>query len=57
MENIQCLEGNIINANLRVIDGFGTLDLIEQVEVNKKNKPLNPIKITKVQIHANPIAT
>ena len=57
MENIQCLEGNIINANFRVIDGFGTLDLIEQVEVNKKNKPLNPIKIIKVQIHANPIAT
>jgi peptidyl-prolyl cis-trans isomerase-like 3 len=40
-----------------VIDGFETLDAIEQLEVDKKNKPINPIKIINIQIHANPIAT
>ncbi|KAF8181328.1 cyclophilin-like domain-containing protein [Pholiota molesta] len=41
----------------KVIDGAdSTLDSIERVPVNNKNRPLNEIKLTGVTIHSNPIA-
>ncbi|KAI9136236.1 cyclophilin-like domain-containing protein [Paraphysoderma sedebokerense] len=40
----------------KVIDGFDTLDAIEKVPVDEKNRPLQDIKIKSVTIHANPIA-
>lgn len=40
----------------RLIDGYETLDKIEQVDVDKKNRPLEPIYINNVTIHANPFA-
>jgi len=41
----------------KVIDGAdSTLDALERVPVNAKNRPLNEIKITGATIHANPIA-
>ncbi|KAF9478320.1 cyclophilin-like protein [Pholiota conissans] len=41
----------------KVIDGAdSTLDSIERVPVNNKNRPLNEIKLTSVTIHSNPIA-
>jgi peptidyl-prolyl cis-trans isomerase-like 3 len=40
----------------RVIDGMDTLDAIEALEVDHKNRPVNPVKIQSVTIHANPIA-
>ena len=41
----------------RVIDGFETLDSVERVPVEKKNRPVTPIIINKITIHANPIAS
>ncbi|KII85177.1 hypothetical protein PLICRDRAFT_57119 [Plicaturopsis crispa FD-325 SS-3] len=41
----------------KVIDGAdSTLDAMERVPVNNKNRPLSEIKLTHVTIHANPIA-
>lgn len=40
----------------RLLEGDATLDTMEAVEVDKKNRPLQPIKIVDVQIHANPLA-
>jgi len=41
----------------KVIDGAdSTLDSMERVPVNNKNRPLAEIKLTHVTIHANPIA-
>ena len=40
----------------RVLEGWGVLDAMEAVEVDKKNRPQEAIKINAVQIHANPIA-
>lgn len=41
----------------KVIDGAdSTLDAMERVPVNNKNRPLNEIKLTHITIHANPIA-
>jgi len=41
----------------KVIDGAdSTLDAIERVPVNEKNRPLNEIILEHVTIHANPIA-
>ncbi|KAK4686798.1 peptidyl-prolyl cis-trans isomerase-like 3, partial [Tremellales sp. Uapishka_1] len=41
----------------KVIDGVdSTLDMIERVAVNEKNRPLAEIKILSITIHANPIA-
>ncbi len=40
----------------QLIDGFETLDLLEQEPVDKANKPLNNLGITDVEINANPIA-
>ncbi|KAG1744039.1 cyclophilin-type peptidyl-prolyl cis-trans isomerase [Suillus paluster] len=41
----------------KVIDGAdSTLDAMERVPVNNKNRPLSEIKLTHVTVHANPIA-
>lgn len=41
----------------KVIDGVdSTLDAMERVPVNNKNRPLSEIKLINVTIHANPIA-
>ncbi|KAF2719041.1 cyclophilin-like protein [Polychaeton citri CBS 116435] len=40
----------------RVLGGADVLDAIEAVQVDKKNRPQEPIKITKVTMHANPLA-
>ena len=40
----------------RIIDGFETLDLMERVPVDSNDKPLSPITIEAIEIHANPIA-
>ncbi|KAF5340921.1 hypothetical protein D9758_012177 [Tetrapyrgos nigripes] len=41
----------------KVIDGAdSTLDAMERVPVNNKNRPVSEIKLTHVTIHANPIA-
>ncbi|ORY35007.1 cyclophilin-like domain-containing protein [Naematelia encephala] len=41
----------------KVIDGVdSTLDMMERVPVNEKNRPLNEIKLNSITIHANPIA-
>lgn len=41
----------------KVIDGAdSTLDAIERVPVNAKNRPLEEIRLKSVTIHANPIA-
>ena len=40
----------------RLLEGWDTLDAMEAVEVDKKNRPQLPIKINAVQIHANPLA-
>jgi len=40
----------------RVIEGWPTLDKIEAVQVDRKNRPKEKILIEKVTIHANPLA-
>lgn len=40
----------------RLIEGDDTLDKMENVTVDKKNRPEQPIKIIRVTIHANPLA-
>ena len=41
----------------KVIEGEDTtLDTMEAVPVDKKNRPLEPIKIERITIHANPLA-
>ncbi|KAH7868422.1 cyclophilin-like domain-containing protein [Lentinula edodes] len=41
----------------KVIDGAdSTLDSMERIPVNPKNRPLSEIKLTHVTIHANPLA-
>lgn len=40
----------------RVLEGWDTLDKMEAVTVDKKNRPVEPIKIETVTIHANPLA-
>ena len=40
----------------QLIDGFQTLELLEQSPVDKNTRPLNQLTITDVEIHANPIA-
>jgi len=40
----------------RVIHGMETLDAMEQVKVDKKDKPLQTITLERVTIHANPLA-
>ncbi|KAK5112620.1 Peptidyl-prolyl cis-trans isomerase cyp10 [Meristemomyces frigidus] len=40
----------------RLVEGWETLDKMEGVEVDKKNRPVEAIRIEKVVIHANPLA-
>jgi peptidyl-prolyl cis-trans isomerase-like 3 len=40
----------------KVIDGLETLDLLEKIPVNEKNRPVNQVVILDVIMHANPIA-
>jgi len=41
----------------KVIDGADTtLDTMERIPVNEKNRPLNDVKLLNITIHANPIA-
>lgn len=40
----------------RVLEGWETLDKMEEVGVDKKNRPQQQIKINSVRIHANPLA-
>lgn len=40
----------------RVIEGWGTLDKLEKIEVDKKNRPKVKIFIERIDIHANPLA-
>jgi len=41
----------------KVIDGVDTsLDAMEKVPVNEKNRPLHEIRLSSITIHANPIA-
>ena len=40
----------------KVIHGFDTLDAMEKVKVDNKYRPIVPITINEVVIHANPIA-
>ena len=41
----------------KLIGGFDTLDKLEQVDVDKKNRPLTTTSIKSVTIHANPLAS
>ncbi|KAL3895129.1 MAG: hypothetical protein SGCHY_004883 [Lobulomycetales sp.] len=40
----------------KVIDGMDTLDLLEKIPVNEKNRPTTDISILEVTMHANPLA-
>ncbi|KAF2771556.1 cyclophilin-like protein [Teratosphaeria nubilosa] len=40
----------------RVLEGWDTLDKMEEVPVDKKNRPQQSIRIDRVKIHANPLA-
>jgi len=39
-----------------VIDGMSTLDKMERVPAGPKDRPLQEIRITRVTVHANPVA-
>lgn len=40
----------------RVISGYETLDAMEKVDVDNKDRPIKDIFIKSITIHANPIA-
>jgi peptidyl-prolyl cis-trans isomerase-like 3 len=40
----------------RVIDGHGTLDALERLAVDERDRPVRDVKIERVTIHANPLA-
>ena len=40
----------------KIIFGFDTLDAMETTDVDNKHRPIEPIIIKNVTIHANPIA-
>ena len=41
----------------KVIDGFPVLDMMEKAKVDESMRPLTDVKIEKVTIHANPMAS
>lgn len=41
----------------KVIEGMETLDVLEALEVDKKNRPKERVVIKNITIHANPLAT
>lgn len=45
------------SAGASVIDGMDTLDFFERTPVDERSRPLNPVRIRTVTIHANPFAT
>uniref|UniRef100_A0A7S2S1T3 Peptidyl-prolyl cis-trans isomerase n=1 Tax=Mucochytrium quahogii TaxID=96639 RepID=A0A7S2S1T3_9STRA len=49
LDNVYCAFG-------KVVDGFEVLDAMEKVKVGKKNRPVDPIVIKTMLIHANPLA-
>lgn len=40
----------------RIIDGFDTLDALERLVVDERDRPVRDVKIERVTIHANPFA-
>lgn len=40
----------------RVLEGWDTIDQMEAIQVDKKNRPQEAIKIESVTMHANPLA-
>ncbi|EME40898.1 hypothetical protein DOTSEDRAFT_74451 [Dothistroma septosporum NZE10] len=40
----------------RVLEGWDVLDKMEEIKVDKKNRPQETIKIQSAQMHANPLA-
>lgn len=40
----------------RLLEGWDTLDKLESIPVDKKNRPQEAIKIERITIHANPLA-
>jgi len=40
----------------RLLEGWETLDKIEAILVDKKNRPKTPVRIERVLVHANPLA-
>jgi len=40
----------------RLLEGWDTLDKMEAVQIDKKNRPQDVMKIERVQMHANPLA-
>ncbi|TKX22572.1 cyclophilin type peptidyl-prolyl cis-trans isomerase-like protein 4 [Elsinoe australis] len=40
----------------RLIEGWATLDKMEDVQVDKKNRPKEELRILRVTVHANPLA-
>lgn len=47
---------NTVFGHLLGEEGFVTLGKMEEVEVDRKNRPKGEIKIEKVTVHANPLA-
>ena len=41
----------------KVIDGFPVLDMMEKAKVDESMRPLTDVKIERVTIHANPMAS
>ncbi len=40
----------------KVLEGWEVLDDLEKIPVDKKHRPQERVEITKVTIHANPLA-
>jgi len=40
----------------QLIDGHGTLDSLERLAVDERDRPVRDVKIERVTIHANPVA-
>jgi peptidyl-prolyl cis-trans isomerase-like 3 len=40
----------------KVLEGWETLDDMEKIPVDKKSRPQEKVEVTKVTIHANPLA-
>ena len=47
---------NINTIFAKVIDGLSVLDKMEAADVDAKNRPVEPIVVERVHIHANPFA-
>jgi peptidyl-prolyl cis-trans isomerase-like 3 len=47
---------NTVFGHVLGYDSMGTLSKMEEIEVDKKNRPKKEIKIEKITMHANPLA-